>query len=346
MRLLLIEEFVRRGIKVDLVLASARGELLDEVPVECRIVDLDASRIRKLPFKIRRYVIHYKPRTLLVALWPLTGIVCLVNRTLHKRPHLMVTEHNDFRHMPSLTIIERHGLKLLGKWLYSLTDSVAAVSNGVARSISDTTGFPRADIQVIYNPIRKVSGEAFDASDSDLAKWWQDGRQRIIAVGSLKPQKGFEVLLRAFAKVSKSLDAKLLILGEGQLRASLGNQIVELDLEDRVRLPGFREDPFPFFRQADLFVLSSFWEGLPGVLIEALACGTPVVATDCPSGPAEILDDGAYGMLVPVGDECALAEGMRFTLEAPPDKRHLCLRAEVFTRGAAAQKYLALLGLG
>lgn len=344
-RLLLIEEFIRLGIKVDLVLCCARGELLDEVPTSCRIVDLGASRMRHFPLRLRRYVVRYRPRTLLVALWPLTGIVCLVNRTLWRRPRLVVTEHNDFRRMPSLTALEKWGLRYFGRWLYSLADAVGAVSHGVARSMSGATGFPLANINVVYNPIRKIIPVAIDPDDSDIATWWHDGGRRIVAVGSLKPQKGFGVLLTAFARIAEPLDAKLLVLGEGQLRAPLAEKIAQLGLEDRVKMPGFRVNPFPFMQQADLLVLSSFWEGLPGVLIEALACGTPVVATDCPSGPAEILQDGAYGMLVPVGNEYALAEGIRRTLEAPPEESRLRQRAQAFTQDAAAGEYLALLGL-
>lgn len=344
-RLLLIEEFIRRGIKVDLVLCCARGELLAEVPTECRVVDLEASRIRHLPAKLRHYLVRQKPSTLLVALWPLTGISCLVNRSLRRRPRLVVTEHNDFRHMPSLTGLEKRGLHLFGRWLYSLADGVGTVSHGVAQSMSETTGFPLDNIRVIYNPIRNITPAEIDQSDTDIVTWWHDSSQRIIAVGSLKPQKGLEVLLAAFARIAEPLDAKLLILGEGQLRTLHSEQIAQMGLGHRVRMPGFRANPFPYIQQADLFVLSSFWEGLPGVLIEALACGTPVVATNCPSGPAEILQDGVYGMLVPVGDDVALAKVIQHLLETPQDKSRLYQRSQAFTQYAAAGKYLAILGL-
>jgi glycosyltransferase involved in cell wall biosynthesis len=137
----------------------------------------------------------------------------------------------------------------------------------------------------------------------------------ILGVGRLTVQKDFPTLIRAFARVRQKRNARLLILGEGELRSELNALVAELGLQADVALPGFVENPFVFMRHASLFVLSSAWEGFGNVLVEAMACGMPVVSTDCPSGPAEILQNGKWGRLVPVGDVQALSEALLATLE-------------------------------
>jgi glycosyltransferase involved in cell wall biosynthesis len=156
-------------------------------------------------------------------------------------------------------------------------------------------------------------------------------------------QKDFPTLLKAFARVRAVRPARLLILGEGKERTELEVLARELGVASDVALPGFVPNPFPHMMRASVFVLSSAWEGLPGVLIEAMACGCPVVSTDCPSGPAEILDGGVYGPLVPVGDDAALAKAILSVLETPPDPERLRARAALFSTDHAADQYLELL---
>ena len=132
-----------------------------------------------------------------------------------------------------------------------------------------------------------------------------------------------------------------MILGEGDLRPAMERQIAELGLQDRVALPGFFQDPYPWFRSADLFVLSSDWEGFGNVIVEALECGVPVVSTDCPSGPAEILENGRYGRLVPVGDVDALANAIIVTLHETPDRQALMNRAKDFSVDKISDEYLS-----
>jgi glycosyltransferase involved in cell wall biosynthesis len=157
------------------------------------------------------------------------------------------------------------------------------------------------------------------------------------------PAKNFSLLLAAFARLRAQRPARLLILGEGRERLRLEAAAHELGIDADVALPGHVDNPYAAFSRASLFVLSSDWEGLPTVLIEALACGCPVVSTDCPSGPAEILERGRYGSLVPVGDAVALAHAMARTLDQPPAPETLRLRSEAFTLERSAGRYLDLL---
>jgi glycosyltransferase involved in cell wall biosynthesis len=162
-----------------------------------------------------------------------------------------------------------------------------------------------------------------------------------MGIGRLAPKKDFPTLLRAFAEIRGKYRARLMILGEGPARGELEALVRELDLEADVALPGFVENPYAYLARANLFVLSSRWEGLPTVLIEAMFCGVPVVATDCPSGPREILGGGRYGTLVPVGDMDALTHAMEAGLSgkiepAPSESWH------AFEPGVATDQYLEM----
>ena len=174
--------------------------------------------------------------------------------------------------------------------------------------------------------------------------WLRPGEPPVVlGVGKLSPQKGFDVLLRAFARVRAERPARLVILGEGPQRRALERLARELGIADDVSLPGFVANPFAWMARCAVFALSSRWEGLPSVLIEALACGCAVVSTDCPSGPAEILDGGAFGPLCPVGDAAALAGAILRVLEAPTAPARLRARAATFSVDAAADRYLEVL---
>jgi glycosyltransferase involved in cell wall biosynthesis len=174
---------------------------------------------------------------------------------------------------------------------------------------------------------------------------WSAGGPRLITVGTLKPVKDQATLLRALVRIRQTHDARLLILGEGSERPKLEALVAELGLTDVVKMPGFRPDPHGYVAHADVFMLSSLNEGFGNVLVEAMACGTPVVSTDCPTGPGEILDSGRYGRLTPVGDADALAAAVLETLAAPPDPAVLIQRSDDFSTARAVGAYRRLLGV-
>jgi glycosyltransferase involved in cell wall biosynthesis len=197
---------------------------------------------------------------------------------------------------------------------YPRADGIAAVSGGVADDLAAVVGLPRQRVRVINNPVIVPELASMSAQPCDHPWLTGDHPPVLLAVGRLAPQKDFTCLLRAFAQVRASTTARLLILGEGPERARLEALARDLGVADDVMLPGWVGNPYPYMARADLFVLSSRWEGLPTVLIEALYCGLRIVATDCPSGPREILDEGRFGALVPVGDPDALAAEILATL--------------------------------
>jgi glycosyltransferase involved in cell wall biosynthesis len=226
---------------------------------------------------------------------------------------------------------------------YPQADAITAVSDGVADDLAEATGLARDKIVTVYNPVvtERLQAGASEALDHP---WFQPGETPVIlSAGRLHPQKDFEALLRAFAEVRAKRKLRLVILGEGPRSSRLKKLAAELGIADDFDLPGFARNPFAYMARAKLFVLSSRFEGLPGVLIQALACGCNAVSTDCPSGPREILDGGRYGALVPVGDVSALAAAMEGALESPIPAEQLRERAQFFSAERAVARYLELL---
>jgi glycosyltransferase involved in cell wall biosynthesis len=230
--------------------------------------------------------------------------------------------------------------------LYPQAHNIVAVSQGVAKDLTTLLQLPFDRVTVIYNPV--ITSNLLEQALTPITHpWFERGQPPVIlGVGQLALHKDFPTLLRAFALVRQVRPAKLLILGEGEERANLERLAIELGIQNDVSMPGFVDNPFAFMAKASVFVLSSAWEGLPTVLIEALACGCPVVATDCRSGPREILDNGRYGRLVPVGDHEALAKAILETLDNPDfpaDRQTRLQRAMEFSVDAAVDKYLKVL---
>lgn len=323
--LILAREIASRGHAVDLLLAQAEGPHLAEVHESVRVVDLKASRVMTSLPAVVRYLRQERPQALL-SMMVHTNIVTLwACRLAGVSTRTVVSER------VTLSWRTEHAKSKRGwlwPWLirrfYSWADDIVAVANGVADDLVKVAGVPRADVRTIYNPI--VRPELLEKARASLDHpWFKPGQPSVVlAAGRLTEQKGFTTLIQAFARARQSHPARLLILGEGEQRAVLETLVRELGLDDDVSLPGFEANPYPYMARAAVFVLSSRWEGLPGVLIEALACGAPLIATDCPSGPREILKDGEYGQLVPVGDIAAIAQAIELALDGkippPPEE--------------------------
>ena len=217
------------------------------------------------------------------------------------------------------------------------------VSRDVSRGLAEVIKVPDERITTIYNPVVTPDLHARAAETPDHP-WLRDGGAPVVlAAGRLARQKDHQTLIRAFARLAARRPCRLIILGEGSKRTEVEGLVEELKLTDRVSLPGWAENPFAFMSRASVFVLSSRYEGLPTVLVEALACGSPCISTDCPSGPAEILRNGEIGPLVPVGDDSALAEAMERVLDRPPDRQALQRRAADFSADRAVAAYEKLL---
>jgi glycosyltransferase involved in cell wall biosynthesis len=283
-----------------------------------RVVDLRAPRVIQSLLPLTRYLRRERPVSVL-SVMSHSNLIALWARRLAGVPtRLVVCEQNTPSQNALHPAVWRGRLvPHLMRRFYSWADAIVAVSDGVADDVVRITGLPRRSIEVVYNPV--VTPELRAAAEAPLEHpWFQAGQPPVVlAVGRLRPQKDFPTLIRAFARMRRKKSARLLILGEGSERPRLEALVREHALAADVQLPGFDANPYRYLARGALFVLSSAWEGLPSVLIEALACGLRVVATDCPSGPREILRGGRYGELVPVGDSVALADAIENALSGP-----------------------------
>jgi glycosyltransferase involved in cell wall biosynthesis len=290
------------------------------------------------------YLRREQPDALLSAKTPANLVAIWAKRLAKVRTRIVVSERTNLS-----TVTQqspkwrwRYVAPLIGK-VYPQAERIVTVSRGVADDLAACTGLPRATIGTIYNPT--LTTEIAEKAQAPISHTWLPPTTTpvILGVGRLVPQKDFPTLLKAFAHVHRKHPARLLILGEGRERAKLEALVSELGIAEDVSFPGFEPNPYAFMARASVFVLSSAWEGLPNALIEALACGCPVVSTNCPSGPQEILDNGAFGPLVPVGDDRALAEAILHTLENPPNAERLRSRAAEFDIREISRQYLNVL---
>jgi glycosyltransferase involved in cell wall biosynthesis len=345
LHILLAKEWVARGIRVDFVLMRRQGELIETIPAGVNLVDFGVTRIRNVLLPLTRYLRQVRPDVVLAAMWPLTTVAAAAWLLAGRQGRLFLSDHTQL----SVSSVEELGLspRLLGlaiRCSYWFADGVIAVSRGVKEDLHRLGGLPKQAVHVIYNPAATgASSERVPVEVRDRL-WGSGFRHHILAVGKLKAQKDHATLLRAFALLPESLGAKLTIVGEGPLRRELEQLVKELKLCGRVALPGFTLDPYRWYRSADVFVLSSKWEGFGNVIVEALESGLPVVSTDCNSGPAEILEDGRFGRLVPVGDAPALARGISDSLQALHDRQRLIERSKVFSAPVIADQYLSCFG--
>jgi len=331
-----------RGVEVDLVLGQAGGDLVRLLEMNVHIWDLNCTHmITGIPAVVR-YIRTREPDVVIAAMTHCTAVAVLACKIARKKTRIVATEHNTM----SQVIANAVGLKyrLMPLWSHltlNAADSIVAVSYGVADDLAHQSRINREKIRVIYNPVitDRIYSSAATVVDHP---WFSDGEPPVIlAVGRLDPQKDFAVLIRAFRIVRSYRDARLVILGEGPDRQRIERLVIEADLVKDVALPGFAQNPYKFMRKAAVFVSSSAWEGFGVALVEALALGAPVVATDCPNGPSEILCKGRYGVLVPVGDHEAIAQALLSVLDEPP-RRDASGHLDQFTSRHIVSQYLSL----
>ena len=332
------------GRQVELVLVQGKGAYLGEIPSGVRLKILGQPRVSRSVGALAAYFRRTRPRAVLSALTHMNVAAVAAARLSRVPLRLVLSERNQ---------ISSKAREAAGTWqrmlyravpyFYRTADAIVAVSGGVAADLAEFGRFSEKNIRVIHNPVFDTDVET--RARAPLTHPWfeRKGPPIVLAAGRLHRQKGFDILLDAFAVARAEVDCRLVILGEGSERAALLAAAERLGLAYDIDMPGFSDNPFPLMRHAGAFVLSSRWEGFPNARVEAMACGAPVIATDCPSGPREILGGGRYGMLVPPENPQALGQALIAALRARPDTRISETRAQSFSVAAAAAQYLDVL---
>ena len=376
--LTLIEAFLAQGRTVDLVLCKAKGAYINEIPDGATKIELresgslrarwhlamankqdfrallrpvllakknapEVARIRSL----QHYIEEHHPDVILSALsYANLAAIWAKQISCFKVP-VVVSERNALHTYCNAPANHRKWrwryLPEVVRRTYPGADAVVAVSEHVTEELITKIGLQPGSVQTIHNPVVDDSVRAKAAMMPDHPWFAADTVPVVLAVGRLATQKDFATLLHAFAQVRNNREARLVILGEGRLRKDLGKLAKQLGIQADVDMPGFVENPFQYMARSSVLVSSSIFEGLPGVLIQALACGCPVVSTDCPGGSAEVLANGQYGALVDIGDAGAMARAIMAELDNPTAREILLHRAEDFSVERAAEHYLELL---
>ncbi|OHV07740.1 glycosyltransferase [Kushneria phosphatilytica] len=339
------------GHRVDLLVPGSSPHWRDAVPEGARLIELGRGWVDRLRNKQRLvvcvpllalYLRREQPDVLFTMSIPPNLAGLAAKRLSGSRVPVLIRQSNVV-HLASSEAYRSVRFRRRDRmipWLYPSAAGAIAVSHGVADNLQQVASLPAERIRVIYNQI--VGPELHQRAAEPVECAWLTTHETpvLLAVGRLVTKKDYPTLLRALAELRQRCgDVRLIILGEGEQREALETLRTELGLEQAVALPGRVENPFAWMARADMLVLSSISEGMPSVLIEALACGCPVVATDCPAGPAEILEHGRYGRLVPVGDIQALTDAIESTLSEPIDRSRLAQRADDFSVGGAISHY-------
>lgn len=312
----LANAFAGRGVETTFIAGLAEGPCLADLSNDVRLVDLGVARFSRAVRPLVRHLNQEPPDAVLSALTHANLVTLLAARMARRGPRIVVAEHNSTTMLANAGGGAKQLVKTgLMRWLYPRADCITFVSQAMQAEFATLLRLPQTRMATVYNPVPVARLRALAAAGPTHP--WLAGKEGpvVIAAGRLTGQKDFPTLLRAFARLPPPV--RLIIFGEGPGRAELDALRTELGLADRVSLPGFLANLPAELAAGDLFVLSSLWEGLPGVLLEALALAVPVVATDCPTGPHEILEGGRWGRLVPMSQPGELAAAMQATLDRP-----------------------------
>jgi glycosyltransferase involved in cell wall biosynthesis len=347
--LLLAAGLASRQHDVEIVVVRDVGPYLEQVPVTVRVVTLGTRRVSRSIPALARYIRDRRPHAGLSSQVHMNVAMVLARAVARVPMRLALREENRIgqnRRADRLPLVRVAYMVL--PWAYVRADHVIAVSRGLADEVKSITGLSDKEVSAVYNPV--MTAETFGQlmeKGTPPHLWLRDLTIPVVlAVGRLVPEKDYEILLQAFSRLRVERLARLVILGTGSLHGDLLRQAQGLGIDRDVLFAGFADDPFAWMQHASVLAHTARWEGFGNVIAEALACGLPVVATDCPSGPFEILEGGRYGKLVPVGDAGAVARALSEMLDASPDPATLRRRAAEFTVEAILPRYEEILLAG
>lgn len=340
----LANELQLLGFAVDIVIADEPQDARPYFQNEVRIFTFGASRIRRFVRPFMAYLRAERPDMVIASMWPFTVACAIAARLARTRTPVVVADHTILSaQYANQGAVHRVMMRASIALAYRLAAARVGVSRGVASDVARLGRLAPESVTVIHNPVNaqsiKCGGEDLKAVDD---AWPGHAGARLLAVGRLKAVKNYPVMLRALSQLLQRRPAHLVILGTGPQEEYIRRLVGSSGLGEHVSLVGHVDVLAPYYQRADLFILSSDYEGFGNVIVEAMSCGTPIVSTDCPSGPGEILQYGALGRLVPVGDASALAAAIEAELDMPHPPEELKKRAADFSPAIAARRYVAL----
>lgn len=332
------------SIPLDLVLGSLEGAYIKQIPKQVRVIDFSVNRVLKSIIPLKNYLQEVKPFALVSHMSHANVIAVIAKYLSQTETKLLLVEHNTLSSDKS-KLFRGKFVPFFMRLLYPYADEIIGVSQAVSRDLERQLNLREGRVKTIYNPV--VDDDLIMKANLPIKHSWFQKKDcpTILAVGRLTEQKDFATLVKAFAILRKEMIARLVILGEGELKDDLEKIVGELGISEDVSMPGFVDNPYQYMNNASVFVLSSQWEGLGNVLIEAMACGCPIVSTNCPSGPEEILVSGKYGHLVPTRNPEALAKAILNVLDHPAKKEILQHRAEYFSVENSVSNYCKVIGI-
>jgi glycosyltransferase involved in cell wall biosynthesis len=345
MILTLLPQFINAGYFIDLVLIKKAGAFLSDIDPRVNIISLKKEHVSQSLIPLIRYFKKSKPDVFISNLTHLNIVTIIAKFFSGTRSKIIITEHSSI----TTNNLQKGGkegiLVFLARFLYPLADKTVVVSDGAAQNLIEAIKINPNKVQSIYNPIdmdriRILSREKID-------EFWLTEKSIpvFVAIGRLEQEKNFSFLLNVFQTLTKKRKARLLILGEGSERQMLEQQMIAYGIENDVKLLGIKTNPYPYISNADLLVCTSKYEGFNITLAESLACGTPVISMNCPYGPAEILDNGTYGQLIPPGDRDGMVDAIIAAIDHPeslPSKEKLMERAKRFSAEKIFSEYQEL----
>jgi len=348
-RLQLAAEMIRRGYEVHFIIGQDPDNLAQNVPKGCNVHILGTQRPRAFIKRLRDRLKYVQPDGVLASSWPFSAASIIAVKLHDRKLPIAISEHSDFRTSMEtsveFTAKDKFLLKYVAKYIYNRANRIIGVSQGVLDGLVAVVGLAEQKTIPIANPVRQFIAEPAQSPKEreQRVNFWTKDAIKLLAIGRLVPEKSYATMIDAMSILKDKGRFRLIIVGEGRLRAALQEKIAHLGLEKNILLAGQSHSVSEYYKNADLFLLSSSSEGFGNVLVEALSFGLPVVSTDCQSGPSEILAGGKHGFLTPVDDAPAFACGIEQALAAPTNPDLQKCRAAFFSIEAATDQYLAAL---
>jgi glycosyltransferase involved in cell wall biosynthesis len=346
----LANSFLAHFDEVHMLSNTTIGPLKEQLDPSVKCINFGNSTYIRILFKLSSYFDTYKPDAVLTSIYA-TGLVAIAARLISRhQPVLLIGAHNSFSAKLSSpdNIKDKYLLRPLSRLLFYRAEAIVSVSKGVSDDLSTSLDLPAEKLHVIYNPV--VTRDLLCKAMEPLKHRWlgdqKSNYKTILCVGRLIEQKGFDLLLDAFSRLKNREEYRLVIVGDGPLAVPLKTHTQVLGIEELVDFTGYDLNPYRYMSHADAFILPSRWEGLPTVIIEAMACGCQIIATDCQYGPKEILEEGKYGTLVHVGDTQALTNAIQNLFSNKLihiNKKELKHRANHFNDVNACKEYVRLI---